>query len=829
MSINPKDIADQRTDEVNASGTPVFGFADPSGAFPRTGYISDVSTNKSSRGRDWNALEIGGGFNDIPVENTGPPPSEYPHADVNETTSGHIIEVNDTPGGERILIMHKSGAGIDIRPDGSVIVNSQGDMATVVSGNNISIVEGEATIQSNGNLNLNVQGDLNLNVGGNINTTVGGSKSETVNGSSRELVYGQSGSIVSGSRSVTTVGTVTNSSLGGKNDITKGDYRQTVAGDMKVASSGSTKMSAEGDMSVSTPNMNMSAQSMSIFGATGTIGGSGITMYAQNVFGTSGTFTEGVTSPTFHGELDGKAKDACKSDFATLSAGTGADPVTVISPDTPTNSTATAWPTADLIEIYLGQAQGGVGKVVVDEGDFIKNMIDQTVNNGGVSDRILSTEEVRSRMRDEANRANEEFVGNQLANGVLGGSYANPVPGGVRRTSGAGGSVRTPTYPISPNGAGDTGARRFIPNKNLEATSFTPNPAYDVMKLYEEVPIGPGLNLEDGIQLGKFLGGTGERTTLDHLESRAEKLVIARQLQMQAAAMKTIHNDRNEFVDHRLVVVEGFYKPGESETVTPDGLNDLATKGRVVVYELHGPDGKIDLDKSYDLALYWKDFVLYDKLILDYDTYAPDGSLNVQLILVMPEVDQRWQIVSGKYANEISTYFNNNVQSGNELVELTLDASGNPKPVEQTHKVATNGVNPDLVYLLEKTGNEVGVSVVTTSGYRGAGGSGRHNGDASDVALYKDGRRLTVTRDDDLVIIQRFTAKFADNARSMGHTPSAGVANRDYDVLYMSGNTFHYDIAVGNSIGSGRGRYWGGSGTRSKHVPAPDWLITIMQ
>ena len=43
---------------------------------------------------------------------------------VKRTVSGHVQEVDDTPGRERMLFKHKTGAGVEMRADGSVIINA---------------------------------------------------------------------------------------------------------------------------------------------------------------------------------------------------------------------------------------------------------------------------------------------------------------------------------------------------------------------------------------------------------------------------------------------------------------------------------------------------------------------------------------------------------------------------------------------------------------------------------------------------------------------------------------------------------------------------------
>lgn len=51
------------------------------------------------------------------------------------TDSGHIIELNDSGGSEKIEIKHKSGSKIVIQPDGSILIQSVNNMVHNVSGN----------------------------------------------------------------------------------------------------------------------------------------------------------------------------------------------------------------------------------------------------------------------------------------------------------------------------------------------------------------------------------------------------------------------------------------------------------------------------------------------------------------------------------------------------------------------------------------------------------------------------------------------------------------------------------------------------------------------
>lgn len=153
------------------------------------------------------------------------------------------------------------------------------------------------------------------------------------------------------------------------------------------------------------------------------------------------------------------------------------------------------------------------------------------------------------------------------------------------------------------------------------------------------------------------------------------------------------------------------------------------------------------------------------------------------------------------------------------------DNSGN-------HKLATD-LDPALFDLLTKTANETGVTVQTTSGVRTSGNtkSGRHtHGNASDTALFMNGRQLSVSNPADRAVIAQFSQNFYNNARSQGFSPSIGWADHTAPVSqwYMSGNVGHFDIASGrNNRPDGdpiSGTFWGNNESGNG---APSWLKNI--
>lgn len=109
--------------------------------------------------------------------------SQYPYNKVEQSLSGHIKEVDDTPGAERLMEMHKSGTYQEILPDGTKVLKIFGDDFYIV------LVDHNVVI--GGNLNITVQGDANLLVKGNMKTKVGGNYELQVHGNMTTRVQGK--------------------------------------------------------------------------------------------------------------------------------------------------------------------------------------------------------------------------------------------------------------------------------------------------------------------------------------------------------------------------------------------------------------------------------------------------------------------------------------------------------------------------------------------------------------------------------------------------------------------------------------------------------------
>ena len=158
------------------------GMADPTGEYPRRDNWFNSSVSAPARGVEVNNLWMGGstlGVNfDVPYAS----PSIFPFNQANNTPSGHTFEIDDTPGNERILVKHHTGAGVELKQDGSVVVASRSHQVQVVGADHELIVSGQGNLTYDGDLNLTVNGNYNLDVGGTMNVTVGANHNHSVHG-----------------------------------------------------------------------------------------------------------------------------------------------------------------------------------------------------------------------------------------------------------------------------------------------------------------------------------------------------------------------------------------------------------------------------------------------------------------------------------------------------------------------------------------------------------------------------------------------------------------------------------------------------------------------
>ena len=652
--------------QVEGEGRPKDAFSDPSGQYPSFDYHGEQSTNKVARGDGVNELDLRNGIPGINTDLAQRVSTQYPLASTTHSVSGHVIEINDTPGGERILIRHNTGAGVDIKSDGTVIVNAKSNKVEIVDADHRMVVEGSGNISYYGNLNMNVSGDYNVTVGGNYNLKVTGNWIVNIVGSLKTTVVGIVSEVVQKSKSVIVLGQLTQTYLSDVHHFVKGAYQHFIKGNADYNHGAITKFTSQLEVDVSSPNINIAGDNINILSNGGTQGGENVIKYGKNMYLNEKLESKTVTTTaayatTFHGDLNGTSNASLRSSVA---GGLGI--VSVTSPiidSTALDPTKTEQPTSAIMSEYLNHTDLGVKIVSIDEDESIKNYYNKSVTSNGVTNRALNTREVRSKLKDTSNRSNNKFINDRMAAGVLNSNFANTVPGEIGRVRGKDSTVR-----VGQNIIGQAG-RTLMQNRFKPADSSSKPKTYTFPLEAQYNPnnqakITHNTLLGKGIPISKFTGSVGNKTTLNHITTEEERKQIARNLYVQSQVIRTFY-DLDLFKNYNLIVAEGLYQAGPGET--PRGFNDLAQTGRGVAYEVYSADGVIALDKLYDYAEFLKDTFSYDKLALHYDTYSTDGKVHGQLIIEIPTIPASF---SATFKMELETVFNGENQSSSDLIEI---------------------------------------------------------------------------------------------------------------------------------------------------------------
>ena len=98
----------------------------------------------------------------------------YPYNKALFTESGHLLEVDDTLGAERIAVEHRTGTFQEMHPDGSMVTRVVNTNYTVVCKDDEVVIGGKVTV--------NIGGDATMTVGGDATMTVDGDTKLTLNG-----------------------------------------------------------------------------------------------------------------------------------------------------------------------------------------------------------------------------------------------------------------------------------------------------------------------------------------------------------------------------------------------------------------------------------------------------------------------------------------------------------------------------------------------------------------------------------------------------------------------------------------------------------------------
>ncbi len=277
------------------------GFSDPASIYPKNGM--DYDTNKLGRDGGYNkthpsyinrySKRIWSGSDDNPdniqiatkpnnksVDPSGtddirkmwsePEPklglsTRYPFNHIQESESGHIHEIDDTPGAETILNYHRSGTFEEILPDGSKTTKIVGSEYEITIYDKNVYIKGKCNITIDGDCRQLVKGDYVLEVFGDYTEKIHKSKHTKI-GASGEGNYtyeinGNRSGHISDTDKLTIDSNYSRICKGNHTDKVNGTYDTTILEDYNTIVDGTSLFSCKGNITIAsyTENVNIFA------------------------------------------------------------------------------------------------------------------------------------------------------------------------------------------------------------------------------------------------------------------------------------------------------------------------------------------------------------------------------------------------------------------------------------------------------------------------------------------------------------------------------------------------------------------------------------------
>lgn len=658
MSVTSLINPETETDE--AKGKQVKeGFADAAGAIPRVEHIgeSDLDfraqgelveriqnrTTRKARAQSTTTQVSRGDIKEPEI----PTQPVYGKNRVIRSQGGHLIELDDSPGRERINITHRNGSKVEIRPNGTIKLISQKDRYSAIAGNEELVVRGntnlvlesDATVRVGGDLDLQVEGDMNALVEGNYTLEVEGDLTERVHGNVERKFTGTYLRDIRGSVTERNLSNYLCWNVGTYTMNIGGAYDMTTEATMRIVSDDEITMECEGGyIDISSPDS--AGDNSYIVTGTTYVDNDQVAenVYAAEVHADSGFLTDLDVSNV----IEAEAKKATFADSATqantagtaggLGAGGSASPTTP-SPTSPTNQEA---PTKTTLEAEdVAETSDG----------FISDLDRSTYYDNKYNKRKLNTYEVWSRMNNENLRRDSTWMQDQVDYGaILDSATSSSTPVAQRTFSINNNNVGVGTTKIGNKFVKDRAFKLEVPNK----------PIVDVIpEQYKITTATRKTQLSRNFTMANLLGGDSQGAQLIE-QAGLSTTDIAKNAQF--LAFNVLEKFRDQFQD-RWSISQGMYNLLDQEKLNSSSVNKDFLQGLAVGIQFDESDKSI----YFDAAVWAAKNLVFDKIVLSYIDYDPEDINEPTLIITL---------ANGNNSKTLETHFNNE-RVASELQDLT--------------------------------------------------------------------------------------------------------------------------------------------------------------
>jgi hypothetical protein len=172
--------------------------------------------------------------------------AQYPFNKVFGSESGHAMEIDDTPGSERLNWAHRSGTFDEIGPNGTKVTKIVGDGYTILDKNGYILIEGIANVHVAGNCNVIIMSDTNLTMHGKVSMDIHNDVDVNIAGrlslSVADGIYARNG----GSMSLENIGDIDIDAKGNMTTDVTGKFNLTSDAGVNVTSKADTHIKSAG-------------------------------------------------------------------------------------------------------------------------------------------------------------------------------------------------------------------------------------------------------------------------------------------------------------------------------------------------------------------------------------------------------------------------------------------------------------------------------------------------------------------------------------------------------------------------------------------------------